>query len=310
MAYLDKLNGVLQKYNTSVTILEITGKFANLSNGVTITDVAELRKLKRRIAYESHEYLLRFDLIYSTDVGASSLALSEAKSATSRIGGKRVQELHGEKIAKENLNKGEPWNKGLKGKYPYSSWAKGLTKETSESVKRISESKTGAKNPMYGKRHSDEYKKAHSMRMKEKILNGEFTPNTNNRNTHWDSFYNGTKYRSSWEALYQSIDESAEYESLRIPYVINGKDKVYIVDFVNRKSKVVTEVKPTEHQSGKVFLAKMAALELWANENGYTINMFDQAAISKIAGPDYNKFDTNTSRKIKNIYETCKKNRN
>ena len=42
-----------------------------------------------------------------------------------------------------------PWNKGKKGLQ--TAWNKGLTKETSESLKRLSEQRKGEGNPMYKK---------------------------------------------------------------------------------------------------------------------------------------------------------------
>jgi hypothetical protein len=74
--------------------------------------------------------------------------------------------------------------------------------------------------------------------MKQKILSGEFTPNSNNRNTHWESTFNNNTYRSSWEALYQYFNQDAEYEKLRIEYNINNTAKIYIVDFVDHVNKI------------------------------------------------------------------------
>jgi len=73
----------------------------------------------------------------------------------------------------------------MKGNYPYSYPHSAETKE------KISVANTGTKNGMYGTMMTAEQKEYRSNLMKEKILSGEFTPNSNNRNTHWDAEYNG-----------------------------------------------------------------------------------------------------------------------
>lgn len=142
--------------------------------------------------------------------------------------------------------------------------------------------------------------------MRDKILTGKFTPNSNNRNTHWNSEFNGKKYRSSWEALYQYSNPKAEYETLRIPYIHNGKELIYIVDFIDHHSKIVVEVKPRELFSDKKVKSKIAALETWAKDHNYTMVIFDINEIKKIPEPDYQLFNTLTANKIKKIYATLK----
>lgn len=142
--------------------------------------------------------------------------------------------------------------------------------------------------------------------MKKKILDGSFTPNSNNRNTHWDSQYNGVRYRSSWEALYQCMNPTAEYEKLRITYTLNGNERIYIVDFIDHLKKVVTEVKPKELLSDKVTIAKLAALRTWAAENNYTVFIFNEDTIKQTPEPDYSQFDSSTINKLKKLYATLK----
>jgi len=145
--------------------------------------------------------------------------------------------------------------------------------------------------------------------MKTKILSGEFTPNSNNRNTHWESEYDGKKYRSSWEALYQCMYPKAEYETLRIEYSINDCHKVYIVDFVDYATKLVAEVKPTELCKGEIFEAKMSALTAWAHQNDFNITIATQEWLLNQGSPsDLSKFDEKTAIKIRKLYETSKKN--
>ena len=142
--------------------------------------------------------------------------------------------------------------------------------------------------------------------MRSKILTGEFTPNSNNRNTHWESSYNGKRYRSSWEALYQYHNPEAEYEQLRIEYEYKEKSHIYIVDFINHSKKIVTEVKPKELTDDPKTKAKIDALEKWSKANNYSFVIFGVENIIELDEPDYSKFDCKTQEKIKAIYAKIK----
>lgn len=148
--------------------------------------------------------------------------------------------------------------------------------------------------------------KLNSEIMRNRILNGTFTPNSNNRNTHWDSEYNGKKYRSSWEAVYQYFYPDALYEQLRIEYNYNNRTHIYIVDFLDHKRQVVCEVKPKEMCSDKRTQRKLDALYKWANENGYKVEIFSEENILLNPEPDYTLFDENTTRKLRKLYEKVK----
>lgn len=142
--------------------------------------------------------------------------------------------------------------------------------------------------------------------MREKILSGKFTPNSNNRNTHWDAEFNGKKYRSSWEALYQYHNPYAKYESLRILYTYNNKESIYIVDFVDHLNKIVTEVKPKELLLDEKTKSKISSLRKWAQLNGYAVLIFGLDEIKNTPEPDYSLFDEFTTTKLKRIYENIK----
>lgn len=143
--------------------------------------------------------------------------------------------------------------------------------------------------------------------MRERILNGTFTPNSNNRNTHWQSTYGSKSYRSSWEALYQYFYPMALYENLRIEYSYNNKKLVYIVDFIDHTRKVVCEVKPTELLTDKKTQCKLESLRTWAADNDYTVELFTLNSILSLEEPvDFTLFDEKTAEKIRKIYETTK----
>lgn len=84
--------------------------------------------------------------------GLTSESSSKVKNATLK-GGQTLKKLYAEKkLIPWNKDKKTgliPWNKGKKGLQV--GWNKGLNKYTNKSVEKISESKKGKKNPMYGK---------------------------------------------------------------------------------------------------------------------------------------------------------------
>lgn len=158
-----------------------------------------------------------------------------------------------------------------------------------------------------GKYNIEKSREVNRQRMRSKILSGEFTPNSNNRNTHWDTFFNGKRYRSSWEALYQYFNPDAEYEILRLTYQLNGIEKIYIVDFVDHKNKKVIEVKPIELCKGKAYNAKMVALLEWASKHEYEIVLVDLIWLQQQGKPTtLELFDQHTVRKIEKIYAKIK----
>lgn len=294
---IEKFNRILKEYNQQLRATEITGKKVILSNGLILTKSSDVRACKKRVMTGDEVWKKNFDRIYSIDNSQKIIAEKECKSAISRKGGINCQKKHRNKI-RSNLNTGTPWNKGTKGRYPYSY-------PCSEDTKRkIGDANRGEKNGMFGKKHSDEYKNKQSKRIKNLILSGKFTPNSNNRNTHWDSFYKNRKYRSSWEALYQYFDNSAEYETLRIPYRFDNQSCIYIIDFVNHKTKIVIEVKPRELVNNAKTQAKISAAKEWCTKNGYTFLLADKDYfLSKSMPADLTEFDTRTQNKIRNLYE-------
>lgn len=295
---IKKFNRLLAEHNQQLRAIEITGKKVVLSNGIVLDDAKEVHRCKWRIMTGDDLWKEYFDRIYSGDANQKIIAEKECKAAMSRRGGITCQRLHGEKI-KSNLNTGIPWNKDTKGQYPYSH-------PCTEAAKiKIGNANRGEKNGMFGKKHSVETKRNHSKHIKNLILSGKFTPNSNNRNTHWDSFYKDKKYRSSWEALYQYFDNDAEYETLRIPYCFNSKDYIYIVDFVNHNTKTVVEVKPRELINDIRTQAKISAATNWCNINGYTFVLVDKNYLkSKSMPTDLTEFDLSTQEKIRKLYET------
>ena len=299
---LEEYNNVLEKYEVILRATYISKDRIILNNGKILTHGSDIRRFRRGIKNNAVEFITRIDTIYGDDVTASLNALKEIKSIGASKGGKEVWRKSGD-IIREKLKGRTPYNKGISGIYKHG--------PRSQQIKeKISKANSGKNNGMFGTTMSDADKRMRSKKMKELILQGKFTPNSNNRNTHWNASLDGRKYRSSWEALYQFINPSAEYEALRIEYFIDATTKIYIVDFVDHINKIVVEVKPRELCTGLKFESKMSALTNWANITGYSILIVDaQWLILQLRNvEDYTRFDNNTARKLKSLYETNKKN--
>lgn len=293
---IETLNCKLQEYEQKTRVIELGSTYIMLENGCKLEHNERLKFIRRICNKKTNLWVKNIDSILSGDI-----TVQEIKSKLSSNGGFAVQKQHKDKI-KQNLNTGTPWNKGLTN-------LPGRPLSDASKLK-ISIANSGDKNGMFGVKMTDEKKKEKSELMKQLILNGKFTPNSNNRNTHWTSEFDGKKYRSSWEALYQYINPIAKYETLRIEYELNDIIQIYIVDFIDEVNRVLVEVKPKRLCSGDKFEAKMKALTNWANQNSYTILMVDEDWIlSQSIYIDYSRFDLQTSQKIRKLYEINKKNR-
>lgn len=168
----------------------------------------------------------------------------EWKSICSKIGG-----YIGGEASKNSPNfkliKGHiPWNKGIKGSIK--GWCKGKNKNNDERLMKLSLNRIGDKNPMHHIKHpyKEISKEKQSRTMKNKILEGSFTPNTENRLIHKKLIYDNKKFRSSWEVLFYYFNKNLEYETKRIEYSLNNKKHVYIADFYDSKTNTIYEIKP------------------------------------------------------------------
>jgi hypothetical protein len=73
---------------------------------------------------------------------------------------------------------------------------------TEENKLKLSISRKGSGNPNWGKSPSLESREKQSSTLKTKILNGEYTPKSNNRLTHYNIIHNNKTFRSSWEVIF------------------------------------------------------------------------------------------------------------
>lgn len=304
---IEKLNTRLREANQQIRI-ESADTVLRLNNGKEMTS-DDRRNFLRRVRTTKHDYWIeRIDRIYGNNEEDAEIAVAEVKSAAASIGGKGVWEQHRESLISQWQGR-EPPNKGKKMNPELLTRMRKIWTDP-EYRKKCSEIKKGDKNPMYGKSHSEEYCAESSRRMKNKILKGEFTPNSNNRNTHWDAEYLGRKYRSSWEALYHAFDPEAKYEEVRIPYCFEGKERIYIVDFVNHYSRKLVEVKPRELAYDKLTQAKFEAARKWALDRGYDFVLADQGWLAEKPMPNLSDFDQHTQEKITKFYEAHQQTKN
>lgn len=297
----NKHNDILITYNQYVRVVEYQSRMILLSNGVVVNGKKDVAIFNRRI--KKAQYVSNFDKIYDTNDDERQNILKELKSNACKLGGIRCQELHKDKI-KDNLNDGTPWNKGISTNIE--PWNKGLTKNDDDRLLKLSIDRKGEGNPMFGVVLSEETKKKQSDSIKQTIKNGDFTPNIHNSHTHWQVEYNGRKYRSSWEAFFHHFNQEYEYETLRIPYNLDGKDRIYIVDFINHNTKHVVELKPRCKVNGKTELVKEESLSIWCDIHGYTYTTITEDYIlDNLCRLDDGVFDKETTRKLN---ETRKKN--
>lgn len=161
-------------------------------------------------------------------------------------------------------------------------WAKTCCIECE--IRWASKRQTGDKNTSH--RMTTETKNAMkdkmSRIMKEKILNGKFTPKSENYKTFGmiEFQHNDTvrKVRSLWELLFWIENENLEYEKIRVEYFdsLENRNRVYITDFYDSEKNEIIEIKPTKFQDVK-FEDKKRACE----EKGYSFRVLNEKYFSK-----------------------------
>jgi len=123
------------------------------------------------------------------------------------------------------------------------------------------------------KEKKKEWKQKLSIKMKDLIKNGDFTPCVTNSWCHSkiDTMIKCkiVKHRSSWESFFHIVNPSFLYEKLRIEYLYEGNKHNYIVDFVDNENKILYEVKPDSEKTKLKNRIKRDYAEKWCNDNGY-----------------------------------------
>lgn len=122
-----------------------------------------------------------------------------------------------------------------------------------------------------------------SKTMKEKILNGSFTPDVTNSWCNSLINYKNKKFRSSWEIAFYLLNEGLDYEITRIKYFSfkYNQFKTYIVDFTDFKNRVLYEIKPNSKIDDITNQEKFKAAELFSQENSFSFRVISEFFLLK-----------------------------
>ena len=147
-----------------------------------------------------------------------------------------------------------------------------------------------------------------SVRMKDKILKGEWTPSVTNSyaksRVYVDLEDKKIPCRSTWEAVFQIANPTCKFEKTRISYTLDGENKVYIVDFTDDKEKKLYEIKPESEACGAKFDAKFEAATKWCVDNGYTYSIISNdwfISFFKSGGEEILKSQTEFKKIVRNM---------
>lgn len=130
--------------------------------------------------------------------------------------------------------------------------------------------RTCFKNRMFKNLFSKETGDKISKSLIEKIKNG-YNPKATNGWCKSRITVDGNHFRSSWELAFYILnkDKNLEFESIRIPYFYEGKNRNYITDFVDRSNNVIYEIKPKECFSNEQIKIKTHSAINWCLKNNY-----------------------------------------
>ena len=133
-----------------------------------------------------------------------------------------------------------------------------------------------------------------SLKLKESIKSGKFTPCVTNSWCHskinvkfiLNDKIESVNLRSSWEAYFQLLNPTIKYEELRIPYFYKNKFHTYIVDFIDYDNKIVYEIKPKSLQLKGRNKIKNIELIKWCTINNYKFKYIDEDYFKKFIVSD------------------------
>lgn len=124
-------------------------------------------------------------------------------------------------------------------------------------------------------------RKNNSEFMKSQISKGLFKPNITNSwaKSKCSLIINDTKrfFRSSWEAFFNLVNPHLEYEKLRIPYIHDGNNHTYIVDFIDDLNRIIYEIKPSGFKNFNKNSSKEVYAIEWCRNNDYSYTQIDES---------------------------------
>jgi len=164
-------------------------------------------------------------------------------------------------------------NPNLLGRIP---WNKGLTKENDERVKEISNK---LKKTYINRKDkypvSDEFREKISKIVSDGISNGKYNSRFHYSKQGWYITKNGNNeyYDSSYELKrMKQLDNMnvtwTKKHGIRIPYIVDGKLKNYIPDFLV-ENRILEEVKPKSLLNNRINKIKFKFAIQFAKDNGY-----------------------------------------
>lgn len=305
----DNYNKVLEKISSKIRLVLMDANYLQFSNGYIITDAKSVRTFKRNFRKLQINFSQQYvDLLYSNLEEDRKCGVTLRKAEVSALGGRKnwsknrhILTQHSKIRAKEN-----PEHLSKAGKSVKNRWQKGLTKQDDPRILAHS-IRMKLNNPSEGG-ISKEQRSKQSNTMKEKILSGNFTPNSNNRLTYFNIKYRGKKYRSSWEVLFHHSFPDFEYESLRISYLDEtSQQHIYIVDFVDHVNKIVVEVKPLCIMNRGNNRFKELALIKWCKENHYEYVHYDEEKMGNLCKTiDLTELEENIQNKLRGLVNEIK----
>lgn len=227
----------------------------------------KLKSLASKINWKNHsnEKVEKIKNKISNSNKGKKRCLEVCQRQSNRMLGTKQSSITTARRVQSRKNNGNPW----------------FSKETKQKLSNSNKITHSSKE--FREKHKETYKNSRikqSNTIKKKIASGEFTPPITNSWTRWEAFAvkNNKKkhFRSSWEAAFWLITDF-EYEKIRIPYVLNGKNKIYITDFVDEKQKKIFEIKPDSTRETAKNKAKFSAAQCWATENGYSFEIIGES---------------------------------
>lgn len=313
-----EMNDILSSFNNTILISVYQQGYLKLTNGMEFFwPTREYFLTLQRIKSPTFQSDGVFDDVYANndEVTRRRIIKQIKNKNTSVIYKKRYQESSdGFKINKKQhmVKIKQQYNEDVANGIKNRPERKRYNKQTNEKVRqyaeRLSIARQGAGNPMWGKHCSEHNKRIKSELIKLRILQGIWTPHVHNSRTHSRVIYNGRKYRSTWEALFQQLNEDYHYEQLRIPYIFENTYSIYIVDFISSDRSICVEIKPsTMHNDAKVTAKRTALLEFCEIEQIKYVEIDETYFIDNYAKFDFTKIAGVTRQKMRKIHNEANK---
>jgi len=160
-------------------------------------------------------------------------------------------------------------------------------------------------NSVYKIKNKKKWKEKISISIKERIINGTFTPCVTNSWCHSriETLINDKiiKHRSSWESFFHIVNPELLYEKIRIPYFYENKKHIYIIDFLDVVNKILYEIKPRSEKTKLKNKIKREYAIKWSVENDYKYVIIEDEWFKKNYNKELLNNQINKEKLIKNL---------